>query len=115
MKSKNIIGSRIALFVSDPWEFGTECGSGPFPGIIIDKDGIKVLILLASKISYGGRKFPACICTPRHQGKDIMDILSGEKIAANMMLISTNAAFFSDVNRQTHCKTAAVVGTIEQG
>jgi hypothetical protein len=115
MKSKNIIGSRIALFVSDPWEFGTECGPGPFGGNIIDKDGIKVLILLASKISYSESEYSACICTPRHQGKDIRDILSGEKVAANMMLISMNAASFSDVNRQTHCKTAAVVGTIEQG
>jgi hypothetical protein len=114
MNSKNLIGSRVALVVSDPWEFGTECGTGPFWGDIKDKDIGKVLILLTKTISYGGNNYSVCICTPRHQGKDINDILNGEKIAANMMLISEKVASFSDVNRQSQYKTQAIIGTIEQ-
>jgi hypothetical protein len=114
MNSKHLIGSKVALVVSDPWEFGTECGTGPFWGDIKDKESGKVLIVLTKTISYGGNKYSICICTKRHQGKDINDILKGEKIAANMMLISAKVASFSEVNRKRQYKTQAIIGTIEQ-
>lgn len=112
MPSKNLINARVALLVSDPWEFGTECGTDTFFGTIKDLDGEKALILLDKKISYGGADYYTCVCTPRHQGKDIADILNGENVADNMMLISTNATSFYDVNQQGPSKTLAVIGTV---
>ncbi len=114
MSRKNLIGSRVALVVSDPWEFGSECGTGPFVGIVKDEDNGKALIHFDKTISYGGTNYSLCICFPRHQGKDINDILNGEKIAANMMLISAKVASLSDVNQQSQYKTQAIIGTIEQ-
>ncbi len=114
MSRKNLIGSRVALVMSDPWEFGTECGTGPFVGNIKDEDSGKVLILLDKTISYGENNYSLCICSPRHQGEDINDILNGEKLAANMMLISAKVASLSEVNEQTQYKTQAIIGTIKQ-
>ena len=114
MNRNNLIGYRAVLIVSDPWEFGTECGTGPFLGVIKDKDSGKVLIILDKKISYGGNDYPACICIPRHKGKDVNDILYGERISVNIMLISVQVSSFLDVNRQRQYKTQAVIGTIEQ-
>jgi len=114
MARKNLIGSIVAFVISDPWEFGTECGIGPFFGIIKDKNSGKALIYLDKTISYSGTNYSVCVCTSRHQGKDIDDILNGEKVAANMMLISTKATSFSDVDKQSQNKSQAVIGTIEQ-
>lgn len=113
MSRKNLIGSRIALVVSDPWEFGSECGTGLFIGRIKDEDSGKVLVRLDKTIHYGGVNYSLCICSPRHQGKDIKDIFSEEQIAANMMLISAKVTSLRDVNRQSHHKTQAIIGTIE--
>ncbi len=114
MNRKILIGSIVSLVISDPWEFNTECGTGPFLGVIKDKHNGKVMISLDRIISYNGSNYSVCICTSRHQGKDMKDILNGEKIAANMMLIAANVLSFSDVNRQSQYKTQAVIGTIEK-
>lgn len=114
MGRKNLKGSRVALVISDPWEFGSECGTGPFEGNIKDEDSGKALVRFDKAISYGGTNFSLCICSPRHQGKDISDILNGEKIAANMMLISAKVESLSDVDQQSQYKTQAIIGTIEQ-
>jgi len=114
MTRKDLTGSIVALVISDPWEFGTECGTGPFLGTIKGKDSGKALILLDKTILYSGTNYSVCICTSRHQGKDIDDILNGKKVAANMMLISTKITSFSDINGQSKYKSQAVIGTIEQ-
>ncbi|HQF84805.1 MAG TPA: hypothetical protein PLX58_07505 [Smithellaceae bacterium] len=114
MSKKNLIGSRMALFVSDPWEFGSECGTGPFVGTIKDEDNGKALVRFDKTISYGGTDYSLCICFPRHQGKDINDILNGTRVSVNVMLISAKDASLSDVNQQSLYKTQAVIGTIEQ-
>ena len=31
----NIIERPVIIVISDPWEFGIECGNGPFPGKIL--------------------------------------------------------------------------------
>jgi len=115
MSSKYLIDSIVSLVVSDPWEFNTECGTGPFEGTIKDKDNGKIIISLHKTISYRGTNYSVCICTPRHQGKDISDILNGERIATNMMLIETKKVSFWDINRQSQYKTQGVIGTIEKG
>ena len=114
MGRKNLKGSRVALVISDPWEFGSECGTGPFVGNIKDEDSGKTLVRFDKAISYGGTNYPLCICSPRHQGKDISDILNGEKIAANMMLISAKIESLSDVDQQSQYETQAIIGSIEQ-
>lgn len=114
MPPKKLIDSRISFIISDPWEFGTECGTDPFFGVTKDVDGEKVLILLEKEISYRGVNYYVCISTPRHQGKDIADILNGEIVPANMILISTNVTSFYEIKKHGQGKTQAVIGTIEQ-
>jgi hypothetical protein len=47
---KELVGTCVAVTISDPWEFGTECGTGPFEGIIEEISEIRMLIKLRSPL-----------------------------------------------------------------
>ena len=110
MNNKSLIELKVALVISDPWEFGSECGTGPFLGVIKNLEEEKILIALDKSITYGGIEYYACICKPRHQGKEFKGILNGENISANIMLDSTNTASFHEVSG----KTQAVIGSVKR-
>lgn len=114
MNRESLLGSKVSLFISDPWEFGTECGTGPFHGSIVDMDDGRIMVLLDKTILYEGYNYVICICSSRFQGKDIKDIFNKVKIPANMMLISANVRSFNDLKQQLQYQTQAAIGSIEQ-
>jgi hypothetical protein len=77
------------VFVSDPWEFGTECGVGPFLGDLYSRSHNEILIGLRSPIKYSGRLFVAILASPRHELPKNSDFPSRESIPANFLLLSS--------------------------
>ena len=110
MNNKDLLGLKVEFVVSDPWEFGSECGTGPYKGIIRDLDQEKVLIVLDKPILNKNIHYFVSICSPRYQYKEIKSILDRENIAINMMLVSTNVVSFSEVGGQT----LAVIGNLKK-
>ena len=56
----------VSIFVSDPWEFGTACGVGPFCGEIADRREGRLLVRLCIGIEYGGVQYEGVIASARH-------------------------------------------------
>ena len=77
---------RAATTISDPWEFGTECGVGPFFGYVADYDDIRILVILEKPITYRGGSYGCVIGRPRHSTHLDIDLLAVSDVPMNLGL-----------------------------
>lgn len=121
MNILSLIDKRVALMVSDPWDFGTECGVGPFYARITDAgveriNGVEVeraLVTLERPIEYSGDSYLSAICSIRHEGVSFNDLLSRKIISLNITLLPIPAKTFIQVNNDNFRKGFAVIGSIK--
>ena len=97
---------RVRIWVSEPWEFGTECGVGPFEAVVeAEKDG-RLFLRLVTELSFNQHEFPAAIATPRHEA----ETTSGVKQAVNLMFIEDGTAPLSEGNELPRSGTLPAIG-----
>ena len=113
MDKIELIGISVDLTVSDPWEFGTECGIGPFRGTITDADDDRILIRLEEELHYQGKELNTVISRPRHYGDDNRAILSNGRLAANMLLMSAKFTVLGELTRDEAGCSIAVIGAVD--
>ena len=99
--------------MSDPWEFCTESGTGPFNGVIKDKDTEHILIELDCPIHYQGMKFKIAVSRPRHNQTQNEDILKGEPLPSNILLMTSNEMTLTEANKDKSAKYTSVIGDIQ--
>jgi hypothetical protein len=63
---ESLLGNRASVQVSEPWEFGTECGVGTFEGLVVDEDEGRLLITLDKPVIYKGTNYRMLMGRPRH-------------------------------------------------
>ena len=115
-----LLGKKIALMISDPWDFGTKCGVGPFYGtltdsgteIIAEVDIQKALIALDRSINYLGAIYDFAICHIRHECSSLSDLQSGATIAVNITLLPIQAKTFSDISPDDLGSGFAAIGSL---
>jgi len=83
--------TKVDVFVSDPWEFGTECGSGPFTGRVVEIDDDAYLIRLDTSLNYRGLSFKSLIAKPRHVGVTPTDFDLAEGMLSTNMVLSISS------------------------
>jgi hypothetical protein len=83
----------IEIFVSDPWEFGTEHGVGPFRcmmSVSLRNDAWQK-VLLSKPIEIEGKSCDAVWIKARHVSNSLADVFSGGEIAANFVFSSSDS------------------------
>lgn len=113
MSTINILNSQIAIIISDPWEFGTECGTGPFIGTISDVTNEMLIIKLLTPINYSGKNLQTAIGKSRHAGNSIDTIIT-KAMPANMLLLDSSIKLASEIQPNIKQEGIAVIGTIER-
>jgi hypothetical protein len=86
--SPSVIGKRVSVRISEPWEFGTACGVGPFSGAIADQDESRLLVALDIPINYGGDPRGTLIGYPRHSLQLNTSELGTSQVPMNFILCS---------------------------
>lgn len=94
-----LVGAKVQILVSDPWEFGTEVGTGSILAVI-EQVSIKIdvktdefseresiLIRILSPFAYRKMKFEFLIASPRHFGNGLQELNSGGDIPFNFLRI----------------------------
>jgi hypothetical protein len=91
----NLIGRRVLLQISDPWEFGTEVGTHPIPGVVEQvtasqvarREGVtrseEVVVRVERPFAYRRHKCEFFRVTPRHEGATFASLSSGDTVSAN--------------------------------
>jgi hypothetical protein len=79
-------GDEVVLYVSDPWEFGTACGTGPFRGAI-DVAGLRELaIRLRPPVLYRQDTLLSAVVRPRFTGETFPANEDARKVLVNIGL-----------------------------
>lgn len=85
MTTTNLLNTTVVVTISDPWEFGTRCGVGPFPGRIVDQRSDAVAVKLDAPLLYDGRRLAAVIVRARHVSASLGGLGDGEEVVANFL------------------------------
>ena len=96
---RSLIGRRVTLTISDPWDFGEVHGNGPFPASIVDvtpdrdaKGGSGLLVRLVKPLWFQGNVCEYMIATPRTAGDDFARITRSEGLTCGFVSISPRGA-----------------------
>lgn len=90
MGVEQIVGRKLSFGVSEPWDFGEKCGTGPFTAIAeaVVKD--MLLLRLSEPIEYEGLKIEFLVATARHRGESLENLVSGSTIAIDLTPVARN-------------------------
>jgi hypothetical protein len=108
----HLLRKRVALEISDPWDFGTECGTGAFYGLISDADDKSVLVVLEDSIEYAKRVYTRAMCDVRHEGVSTVDLWQRVFIPVNVLLLTASADRFADITREDLKIAMAAIGSL---
>ena len=116
-----LIGKRAALMISDPWEFGTECGVGPFYGQLTDSgteristvDVQRVLVALERPINYSGTIYLSAICHMRHEGNSLNDLQAKLSVSVNVTFLPKAPEKFSEISDVDFRRGFASTGSLQ--
>jgi hypothetical protein len=88
MTGSPLVGAKVAILVSDPWDFVTEHGTGPFRATVLqlsDSDpGGSILVQLQNPLVYKGIRCEYIIVSPRYDGEDILSLASGKFLCCSL-------------------------------
>ena len=111
MEGSDLTDKRVALSISDPWDFGTECGTVPFTGTIARIDDEHIVVRLDDSISYRGREFRIGMVRSRYADEPIGSVRS-RTLAANILLLPLGLV---EVTPSTDTQNGvSVVGSVER-
>lgn len=89
---KSLAGTAVRLVVSDPWDFVTKNGSGPFEGRIERLCPNSFLVHLNSSVMNGNRSFQYFIASPRYEKDVVVDLLKAATLHCNLVAIPDDRA-----------------------
>lgn len=107
------VGIEVLVFVSDPWEFGTECGVGPFPARIMDVRTDALLLELRVPIEYGGARLQTLVATARHAPGTIALLTSEGRLAANLAFLRSPITTLSQATDAARVGMVPAIGSID--
>jgi hypothetical protein len=88
MSANPLLDSILDLMVSDPWEFGTECGTAPFSASVTDASQDALLVHLEKSLRYQGKKLVCVLVRPRHAGDSVNTLIQSRKLMANFLFLA---------------------------
>jgi hypothetical protein len=113
MKASQLVGKHVQILVSDPWEFGTECGVGPFAAVVTSAENDALLLSLEVPIDYHGARLKTVVATPRHAPGKVEPLLSKGSLATNLAFLLTSPTAFADVTNDAKAGMVAAIGNVD--
>jgi hypothetical protein len=96
---QSIYNMEVAIEVSDPWEFGTAHGTGPFDGHLMKlfsckeyNGDILAVLRLDTPLDFKGMRYEFLLAQARHTNVSVADIENGNQILCNISAISKQSA-----------------------
>ena len=87
------IGIRVEVMVSDPWDFVTAHGAGPFFGKITHVETAAVLVHMDVPLQDANRAYEYVVAVSRLEVDDLADLaVRGACVGCNLVGISAEAA-----------------------
>lgn len=117
-----LVGKRGVLVVSDPWDFGTENGTGPFPFKIVQVGDPQkpdqrdsVLIRLLTPVQHRSKFWEFFTAAPRHVEASLADLSAGREVGWNLTGIPVQRLVAPFDLSWWRGGGAALIGTLKLG
>jgi hypothetical protein len=88
----NLVGQQVVVSVSDPWEFCSQHGTGPFTTTVRAVRPDKLLLSFAGALTYRGVVFDRVVATARHADGRLDTITSHDGVAMNLTPVSSQSS-----------------------
>jgi hypothetical protein len=111
MTSHRLLNAQVDVLVSDPWEFGTACGTGPFPGAVVAASDSEFVIQLAQPVTFEGESITTIVARTRHVS-DSPDMLFRGAMPANFILQSPAAKSDIGASKSRQNNGFAAIGMV---
>lgn len=99
MPNPSLAGMEVMIVVSDPWDFGTAHGTGPFAGKVLKvgrgehvSGGQSILIQLNIPLDYQDVRCEFFVASPRSAMGSFDSLMEGEAVDCNLTRIPTDRA-----------------------
>lgn len=102
MELLRLVGARVVVMVSDPWEFGTEVSSGPLYGTVLQGQERDLLLSLRRPIQFRSVWYSHLLASPRHAGVRFDGLPAHTQVPASLVLITEATAEGSDPFSRDH-------------
>jgi hypothetical protein len=112
-----LIGRRVSIVLTEPWDVISETGADPFIGTIeaIDfRAEPSLLIVLDPGFIAKAKPCTAVIVSARHHGTTVQDIVLGSEIFCNLVDVTTAQPLTSEekFNSSFSCRSGHMIGDI---
>jgi hypothetical protein len=91
MSLRSILSLPLEITIDDPWDFGTQCGVGPFAAegtrLLELSLGEGLILRLRTACTYNEQICEFLIATPRHAGRSFADLLGGSTLPCNLAVL----------------------------
>lgn len=85
---RNFIGKIAFVTVTDPWEFGTDHGCGPFRSTVVAQEGYShLLVRLDAPLHWKDIDIVALAAEPRHAGVTFARLVYGADVSCAMIAL----------------------------
>ena len=98
--------------MSDPWDFGTEHGTGPFVGTVSDVTDERLVIHLSDPIAHGGKMLCTAVAMARHVG-DAVTAVTKKTLAVNLVLLPLKITHACELAPDLMRDGVNVIGSVE--
>src|SRR5262245_54241000 len=91
-------GERVAFTVSDPWDFVTFVGSGPFKGTVVETrmnprtHSTSLLVRSDVSLTHEGESTRSFVVESRLEGRPLDDVAKGKEVPCNLTGIDESKA-----------------------
>ncbi|MCK5001079.1 MAG: hypothetical protein KAS23_16160 [Anaerohalosphaera sp.] len=106
-------GTKVEFIASDPWDFVTAVGSGPFEGLVsgVCQDKDSILVKLNEPLVFKDSVAEYLVISPRHQGYPLKGIMKGQEVCCGMMGITKEQAESDDPCDTSWWRGGGIVST----
>jgi hypothetical protein len=123
-KVEALVGRKVSIAISDPWEFGSEVGTEPIRGNIIEAkrehraNSIGLLrndlavIRLECPFAYRSLKWEYLLASPRHEGTRLTDVSTAEVVSFNFVRMPSEQASSDAPFDFVQCHAPPAIGLI---
>lgn len=112
MTASKLIDRQVRILVSEPWEFNTECGVGPFTAIVKTVQPDVALLEFDAPLEYRKIKLVSVIARPRY-AHDTLDLLLGTgKLICNFNFLSGHFVDIIQISSEPKIDMIAALGVI---
>jgi hypothetical protein len=91
MKPTDLLNQRVRIEISDPWDFGTECGTAPRKGVLFSLSDLRAVVELDETVVYQGLALQSVVVTSRHANRQL-ELSRDRSFPANLVFVAAKAS-----------------------